>query len=35
MKKIYTYLTLFMLALSPAMLTSCDNDDPWHDDYYG
>lgn len=35
MKKIYTYLTLFMLALSPAMLTSCDNDDPWYDDYYG
>lgn len=35
MKKIYIYLTLFMLALSPAMLTSCDNDDPWYDDYHG
>lgn len=34
MKRIYTYLTLLMLALAPAALTSCD-DDPWYDDPYG
>lgn len=33
MKKIYTYLTLLLLAMSPAMLTSCDTDDYWYDDY--
>ena len=33
MKKIYTYLTLLLLAMSPAMFTSCDTDDYWYDDY--
>ena len=33
MKKIYTYLTLLLLAMSPAMFTSCDTDDDWYDDY--
>lgn len=32
MKRIYTFLTMFMLALMPAMMTSCDTDD-WYDDY--
>lgn len=32
MKRIYTFLTMFMLALMPAMFTSCDTDD-WYDDY--
>ena len=36
MKRIYTFLTMFMLALMPAMMTSCDTDDEyWWDDYYG
>lgn len=36
MKRIYTFLTMFMLALMPAMMTSCDTDDDyWYDDYYG
>lgn len=36
MKRIYTFLTMFMLALMPAMMTSCDTDDDyWWDDYYG
>ena len=27
---------MFMLALMPAMMTSCDTDDDyWWDDYYG
>lgn len=30
MKKIYTYLTLLLLAMSPAMFTSCDTDD-WYE----
>lgn len=32
MKRVYTFLTMFMLALMPAMMTSCDTDD-WYDDY--
>ena len=32
MKRIYTFLTMVMLALTPAMFTSCDTDD-WYDDY--
>ena len=32
MKRIYTFLTMFMLALMPAMMASCDTDD-WYDDY--
>lgn len=43
MKRIYSLLTLLVLAATPAMLTSCDPDEPWHDgpdnywynDYYG
>lgn len=31
MKKIYTYLTLLLLAMSPAMFTSCDTDDDWYE----
>lgn len=36
MKRIYIFLTMVMLALMPAMMTSCDTDDDyWWDDYYG
>ena len=39
MKRIYFFLTLLLLAATPAMLTSCDDDPwddrPWYDDYYG
>lgn len=29
MKRIYIFLTMFMLALMPAMMTSCDTDDDY------
>lgn len=32
MKRVYIFLTMVMLALMPAMMTSCDTDD-WYDDY--
>ena len=36
MKRIYYFITMLLLAATPAMLTSCDpDDDPWYDDYYG
>ena len=35
MKRIYSLLTLLILAATPAMLTSCDPDDYWYNDYYG
>lgn len=36
MKRVYIFLTMVMLALTPAMFTSCDTDDDyWYDDYYG
>lgn len=34
MKRIYYFATLLVLAATPALTTSCD-DDPWYDDYYG
>lgn len=40
MKRIYSLLALLLLVAAPALLTSCDPDDPWddtpwYDDYYG
>ena len=33
MKRIYSYLTLLLLALAPLALTGCDDGDDWYDDY--